>query len=168
MKKGPTTKLRLDRSSGLGRSLIQKLGSGELTVADMWDAIEHRIPTLLFLGVPLFALLLKIFYIRSGKFYVEHLIFSLHLHTWLFLVIMVGNGYLKLASLGPGWLDNLLGWAIALWALWYFFRSFRVVYGQGRLKTAVKIILLGFCHFFALLVLAGTLVSATVAWLAYE
>ena len=41
-------------------------------------------------------------------------IFSLHLHTWLFLVIMVGNGYLKLASLGPSWLDNVLGWALSL------------------------------------------------------
>ena len=101
----------MDRSSGLGLSLSRKLASGELTVSDIWDAIEQRIPTLLFLGVPLFALLLKIFYLGSGKFYVEHLIFSLHLHTWLFLVIMVGNGYLKLASLGPSWLDNLLGWA---------------------------------------------------------
>ncbi len=81
---------------------------------------------------------------------------------------MVGNGYLKLASLGPSWLDNLFGWALALWAVWYFFRSFRVVYGQGRFKTAVKIALLLFTHFFALLGLAILLLSATVAWLAYE
>lgn len=168
LRKGPKTKVRIDRSSWLGQRLGEKLTSGELTVSDMWDAIEHRIPTLLFLGVPLFALLLKIFYIRSGKFYVEHLIFSLHLHTWLFLVIMVGNGYLKIAALGPSWLDNLLGWTLALWSAWYFFRSFRVVYGQGRFKTAVKIALLGVAHFFALLFLAFTLVSATVAWLAYE
>lgn len=163
-----TTKVRIDRSSGLGQSLVRKLGSGELTVGDIWDAIEHRIPTLLFLGVPLFALLLKILYVRSGRFYVEHLIFSLHLHTWLFLVFMLGNGYLKLASFGPGWLDNLVGWAITLWAGWYVFRSFRVVYGQGRLKTAVKIALLGLVHLFALVMLAMTLVSATIAWLAYE
>jgi hypothetical protein len=165
---GPKTKVRIDRSSWLGESLAHKLSSGELTVSAIWDAIEHRIPTLLFLGVPLFALLLKLFYIRSGKFYVEHLIFSLHLHTWLFLVIMVGNGYLKLASLGPSWLDNLVGWTLSLWAIWYFFRSFRVLYGQGRFKTALKICLLGCAHFFALLFLAFTLVSATVAWLAYE
>ena len=162
------TKVSIDQSTSFGRNLLSKLSSGELSLMDIWDAIEHRIPTLLFLGVPLFALLLKIAYIRSGRFYVEHLIFSLHLHTWLFLVIMVGNGYLKLASLGPSWLDNLVGWSISLWAVWYFFRSFRVVYGQGRFKTAVKIVLLGFTHFFALLGLAITLVSATVAWLAYE
>ena len=169
VKKGTThTRVRVDRSSELGRSLARKIGSGELTLRDIWDAIEHRIPTLLFLGVPLFALLLKIFYLGSGRYYVEHLIFSLHLHTWLFLVIMVGNGYLKLASFGPSWLDNIFGWAISLWALWYFFRSFRVVYGQGRFLTATKIVLLGFAHSFALLMLTIALISATVAWLAYE
>ena len=162
------TKVSIDQSTGFGRNLLRKLSTGELSLIDIWEAIEHRVPTLLFLGVPLFALLLKIFYFRSGKFYVEHLIFSLHLHTWLFLVIMVGNGYLKLASLGPGWIGTLAAWAIALWALWYVFRSFRVVYGQGRFLTAVKILLLGMVHFFALLALALALGSATVAWLAYE
>jgi hypothetical protein len=166
--KGTHTKVSIDRSTAFGQTLARKISSGELTLTDIWDAIEHRIPTLLFLGVPLFALLLKIAYIRSGRFYVEHLIFSLHLHTWFFLVVMVGNGYLKLASLGPNWLGDLVGWAISLWAIWYFFRSFRVVYGQGRLKTAVKIVLLGFVHVFALIFLAIVLVSATVAWLAYE
>ena len=168
VKKGTHTKVTIDRSSEFGRTLARKLASGELTLRDIWDAIEHRIPTLLFLGVPLFALLLKVFYLGSGKFYVEHLIFSLHLHTWLFLVIMVGNGYLKLASFGPSWLDNLFGWAVTLWALWYLFRSFRVVYGQGRFLTATKIVLLGFVHSFALLMLTIALISATVAWLAYD
>jgi hypothetical protein len=166
--KSAHTKVSIDQSTNFGRNLLRKLNTGELSLIDIWEAIEHRIPTLLFLGVPLFALLLKIVYLRSGKFYAEHLIFSLHLHTWLFLVIMVGNGYLKLASLGPGWLDTLCWWALALWATWYVFRSFRVVYGQGRFKTAMKIVLLGFTHFFALIGLAITLLSATVAWLAFE
>jgi len=166
--KGAHTKVRINRSSALGESLVRKLSTGELSLMDIWDAIEHRIPTLLFLGVPLFALLLKIFYLRSGKFYVEHLIFSLHLHTWFFLVVMVGNGYLKLATLGASWLDNVVGWSLAVWGVWYVFRSFRAVYGQGRFRTAGKIALLGFTHFVALCFLAIALVSATVAWLAYE
>ena len=163
-----STKLRIDRRSFIGEHLVRKLASGQLAISDIWDTLEHRIPTLLFLGVPLFAILLKIFYLGSGRYYVEHLIFSLHLHTWLFLVFMVGNGYLKIASLGPSWLDNLVGWALTLWAMWYFFRSFRVVYGQSRFLTAVKIMLLGLVHSFALLMLAAALLSATVAWLAYE
>jgi len=161
-------RVRIDRSSQLGQSLARKLSSGELTVTDIWDALEHRVPTLLFLGVPLFALFLKLLYLRSGRFYVEHLILSLHLHTWLFLVFMVGNGYLKLAALGPSWLDDLCGWAIGLWMPWYVFRSFRVVYAQGRAKTLLKIVLLGGVHAFALLALTVALMAGTVAWLAYE
>lgn len=107
--------ITVDRNSGVGRELSDKLGSGELSVGEVFDAVEHRIPSLLFLGVPLFALLLKLFYLRSNRFYVEHLIFSLHLHTWLFLALMVGYGYEKLASLGPGWLETLTGWALFLW-----------------------------------------------------
>ncbi|MDB6128805.1 MAG: hypothetical protein JWM35_2701, partial [Verrucomicrobia bacterium] len=166
--KKPKLTTRIDRSSGFGQQLSDKLGGGELKVSDIWDALEHRVPSLLFLGVPLFALLLKIFYLRSDRFYVEHLIFSLHLHTWAFLVFMVGNGYLKLASLGPAWLDDLGEWALVLWAAWYFFRSFRVVYGQSRLKTAIKITLLGISHAFVLLMVAVLLFVGTLAWLAYE
>jgi len=33
--KGPSTKVRLDRSSGLGQNLARKLGSGELTLSDI-------------------------------------------------------------------------------------------------------------------------------------
>src|SRR5476651_2041185 len=51
--------------------MSSKIASGELTLKDIWDAVEHRIPTLLFLGVPLFAVFLKIFYLGSGKYYVE-------------------------------------------------------------------------------------------------
>ena len=166
--KRPTTKVRIDRSSSFGRNLARKLSSGELTVSDIWDALEHRVPSMLFLGVPLFALFLKLFYLGSRRFYVEHLIFSLHLHTWLFLVFMVGNGYLKLAALGPGWLDDLCGWAIGLWAPWYCFRSFRVVYGQGRGKTALKLVLLALVHSFSLVMLAVLLLAGTLTWLAYE
>ena len=166
--KKPKLTTRINRSTGFGQQLSDKLGGGELTVTDIWDALEHRVPSLLFLGVPLFALLLKIFYLRSDRFYVEHLIFSMHLHTWAFLVFMVGNGYLKLASLGPGWLDDVCAWVLALWTAWYFFRSFRVVYGQGRLKTAMKIALLGIVHAFVLLAVAVALFIGTLAWLAYE
>ncbi len=162
------TTLTVNRDSSIGRQIADRLASGELTVGDMWEAIEHRVPTMVFLGVPLFALFLKLGYLRTGRYYVEHLIFSLHLHTWAFLVFMVGNGYLKLAALGPGWLGTASGWLLALWMAWYVFRSFRVVYGQGRLITAVKIAALGFVHAIAVLGVCFLLIAGTLAWLALE
>jgi hypothetical protein len=52
------------------------------------------IPRVLFLLLPLYAFLLEIFYIRKRKqfFYVDHLIFSLTLHTFGFVLLMAAAG----------------------------------------------------------------------------
>ncbi len=46
--------------------------------------------------IPLFALVLKILYIFKRRFYIEHLIFALHTHAFVFLstVIIIGIGFL--------------------------------------------------------------------------
>lgn len=159
------SRISIDRDSAIGRALSDKLGSGELTFSTIIDGLEHRVPTLLFLGVPLFALLLQLAFLRSGRFYIEHLIFSLHLHTWLFLVAMLGNGYLRLAGLFSGRFAAFCAWALALWMLWYVAQSFRVVYGQGWGRTALKLSLLGIAYFFLLLLTATLLIYATIYWL---
>lgn len=41
-----------------------------------------------FILLPLFALLLKLFYLRRKKLYIQHLIFSIHLHSFLFMVLI--------------------------------------------------------------------------------
>ena len=162
------TQITIDRSSSLGRTLEKKLASGELTFSQIADELEHRVPTLLFLGMPVFALLLKVFYLRTGRYYIEHLVFSLHLHTWAFLSFMIGSGYFKLAALGPGWLATAFGWAFWCWMLWYLLASFRTVYAQSWTKTALKLVSLGLAYTFALIGMTGLIFGATVAWLAME
>lgn len=154
-----------DEFPEFARALNAKLASGELTFSRFLDEFEHRVPTLLFLGMPISALLLKLLYLRSRRFYIEHLIFSVHLHIWVFLMFMVSLGYFSLASLGPAWIRTLLGWAVLGWSVWYVFRAFRVVYGQTRTKTIVKLCLLGMSYLFALSTVALTLIVFTVWWL---
>jgi hypothetical protein len=43
-------------------------------------------PRILFLLLPLFALLLKLAYLRSPILYAAHAIFSLHVHAYAFLL----------------------------------------------------------------------------------
>ena len=160
--------ITLDRSSSLGRALEKKLASGELTFSQIIDELEHRVPTLLFLGMPLFALLLKLFYLRSGRYYIEHLIFSLHLHTWAFLSFMIGSGYFRLAALGPDWLTTVFGGAFLFWMLWYLLASFRAVYAQGWARTALKLMPLALAYMFTLLAIVGLFFGGTIAWLAME
>lgn len=50
------------------------------------DALFEYIPTLAFALVPLFAGFLQLLFARRGRYYVEHLVFALHLHAYAFLV----------------------------------------------------------------------------------
>ncbi|HYN88447.1 MAG TPA: DUF3667 domain-containing protein [Ardenticatenaceae bacterium] len=163
---GRPASLPLETDDSIAHSLVEKFKSVELTVGQVWDAIEQRIPTLLFLGVPVFALLLKLFFLCLRRYYIEHLVFSLHLHTWAFLVLMVGNGYLKLAFLSGETAGFVCTWGLIVWACWSVAYSFRVVYGQSWFAVTAKFAALLVLHG-VLLVFVGLLLSlATLYWLA--
>lgn len=166
--RGPVTSVQIDQSKEMGRMLAKKLSSGELTLSGFTAELEHRAPTLLFLGVPVFALLLKVAYFRSRRYYIEHLIFSLHLHTWVFLAWMVSHGWLELASLGPAWFTSVLGYAVVFWMVWYFVCSFRTVYHQGWIKSALKSGVVTFIYLFVLASLFVGFAVGTLYWLTLE
>ena len=141
---------------------------------DMTDAASDfaretiaRVPTVLFLILPVFALLLKLLYVRRGWYYSEHLVFGLHTHAFAFVVFTVvallsvfagGAGWgvtrtPEVTSSNPGWLSLLLMATIPI----YFLIAQRRVYGQGWVKTVLKSVVLGSAYN---LVLVGGLVAA--------
>lgn len=164
----PGGSMTFNRDSALGRTLADKVATGELAPTAIIDEVEHRVPTALVLGMPVLALLLKFFYLRSGRYYIEHLIFSLHLHTWLFLALMVGDGWLELAALGPRWLGLLGAGAFALWMPGYVFAAFRAVYRESAGRTAVKLLGLAFTYSAALLGVVALIFGWTLMWLVWE
>lgn len=52
----------------------------------------HNVPKIMFLLLPLFALLLKILFNWKKYFYVEHAIFAIHFHSFLFLLFLATIG----------------------------------------------------------------------------
>jgi hypothetical protein len=50
---------------------------------------EHLIPKLMFFLLPIFAWLLYVFHDRRKYFFVDHLIFSLHFHTAVFMIFLI-------------------------------------------------------------------------------
>jgi hypothetical protein len=102
-----------------------------------WKEMINQIPKVLFILLPMFALFLKILYIRRKILYIEHLIFSLHIHTFIFL-------YLLLALLLPYWYIIL---TIILGIFLHLFLSMKNVYQQSIFKTFVKMHLLLFLYF---------------------
>ncbi|MDP4128666.1 MAG: DUF3667 domain-containing protein [Bacteroidota bacterium] len=104
----------------------------------------HNFPKFLFLSLPVFALLLKLLYVRKRKqfYYVDHGIFAVHLYIFSFLVLLLYFGLLKLQSVtGWAWLP-WLEFAIFSFSLWYFYKAMRNFYRQDITKTLVKYFLL--------------------------
>lgn len=59
---------------------------GEATKT-MWEIFLHKLPQVLFISLPLLALLLKLLYIRRKEFYyVSHGIFSIHFYSDVFFI----------------------------------------------------------------------------------
>jgi hypothetical protein len=98
---------------------------------------------MMFLMMPAFALILKMLYIRSGFYFVEHLIFSFNSHTFQFscfaLLLLIG-----------GYLSSFFIFLILTGMVYYIYKSMRRYYGQNRKKTFLKFTLACFGYFFIL------------------
>jgi len=113
------------------------------------------LPRALFLLLPLYALLLALFHLRRRKdFYlVDHLVFSLSVHSFAFVALL---GAAALAQVAPGESVALL--LLAVLAL-YIFLAMKRFYKQGWLTTTFKFIVISgiYTLFFLLPAMAGIL-----------
>jgi hypothetical protein len=91
-------------------------------------------PYLMFVLLPVFALLLKLLYVRQGRFYAEHIIFTLHMHALSFIAFA---GATLLHTADSAWLNEAGTW-MAVSPFLYVVLAMRHVYGQGLLKTLLK------------------------------
>ena len=53
------------------------------------ETLRSNIPTMMLFCVPLFAFVLKLLYFRQRRFYVEHLVYALHIHTFAYVGVVV-------------------------------------------------------------------------------
>lgn len=90
------------------------------------------IPVAMFIVLPLFALLLNLFYRKSGR-YTHHLVFSFYFFTFIFVVfsLMVGINFIVRV---PGWINSLMMLSIFL----YLVIALRHFYQQGWFKSFLK------------------------------
>jgi hypothetical protein len=110
------------------------------------DELKHNVPKMMFVLLPLFALILRFAFWKNKKFYVEHLIFSFHLHCFLFLflaIVMLINMLPNVMHI-HGWADFAAVVGITL----YIYKAFRVVYQRSRFRTINKMIGISFVYLF--------------------
>jgi hypothetical protein len=125
-------------------------------------AFAETIPKTMFVFLPIVALVLLWLFGRSRRFYVEHLVFTLHLQSALFVLFQVS---IWLDSIDGGrWgklepIEDALYAAVVGYMFFYMYRALAVVYGESRPRTIVK--LMGFLAGYGVL-LALTLAGAAI------
>lgn len=115
----------------------------------LFEHAIHSLPKMLFVSMPLFALILSLLYIRRKQFYyVNHLVFTIHLFVFAFLILLLifsVNKLQKVTGINDfEWISGLL-W---VYMFFYLYKAMRRMYQQERAKTMIKYFLLLFTAFF--------------------
>jgi hypothetical protein len=123
--------------------------------------VLDNIPVALFVLLPLMAIVLKLLYPLSRRYYVEHLLFFVHFHAFFFLMLTLQVLWVRTVNVvgGPEWLGVLPVIAASFYIPVYLFKSMRQVYGQGWLLTMFKYLVLLTAY------ASGFLVMLTIAFL---
>ena len=130
------------------------------------SSLYRVLPSMMFVLLPIFALLLKLLYCFSNRLYAQHLLVAVQSHSFMFLsfimLILLGDiSLFGVAFLTQG--AHLLMVAIAVWIPIYLFWMQKQVYQQSAWLTFLKYGFAGFCY---LLLLSFGLAIAIVAALA--
>ncbi len=131
---------------------------------DFISRMLDNIPAALFFLLPLMALVLKILYPLSKRYYVEHLLFVVHFHAFFFLVLTLQILFARsgaIISIPEGAVNTTIV-AISLYIPVYLYKAMRRVYGQGHLLTTLKYLMLviAYAMGFSLVLLVATLIAA--------
>jgi hypothetical protein len=156
------------RDSWLKRNLVKKSididekygNTPGLAMARLGDVFLHKMPTIFFVSLPLFAFILMLLYIRHKKyFYVNHLMFTIHYYIFSFINLLFYFGADKLEAVTNwsvfSWLKTFLMIAV----FFYLYKAIRNYYGQGRFKSILKFVTLNFLFMLLMVILfAGFIV----------
>lgn len=110
----------------------------------LMSGLMHGLPQLLFISLPLLALLLKWLYFRRKQFYyVNHAIFSIHLYIFTFIVLLILFTLDAINSNYLHWRYFILVNITFFFGLYFYtYKAMRGFYQQRRAKTIIKFLLL--------------------------
>jgi len=116
------------------------------------ENILHSFPKILFVTLPIFALILNILYFRHKQYYyVNHGIFTIHVYCATFILLLLYILVQKLAdAVNVQWFSivcMLIMIAIWFYIMIYLYKAMRGFYKQGRFKTFVKYFITCFISF---------------------
>jgi hypothetical protein len=151
------------RNSGIGgwflrRNVQLKEEHGGRSKMRIEQNLQHSIPKIMFVLLPLFAWFVSWFYSRATYYYVQHAIFTIHYHSFLFLLFMV-----VLLITKPMTSFQAIMWTVLasyLLAYVYLVAALRGMYRQAVWLSALKGLAIGLLYLLAIMVT----IMSMIAW----
>jgi hypothetical protein len=153
------------RDGWLERRVIKKViavnnkyrGNSKEATDKLGESILHRFPYMLFVSLPLFALILRLVYIRKRwrkQFYIaDHGVFTIHLYVFSFILLLLVFTLSALQKATHWKFIEWLGIILFITLFFYLYKAMRNFYGQRRLKTFFKFLFVVFGSFIMMLIL---------------
>ena len=132
------TNVRLKNSYGSRRQVVVS------------ENFQHSIPKMMFVVLPLFALFIKLFYNRKKYFYSQHIIFSIHFHSFMFLLLMFTT-FLDWIFTGGSFQVIVMGIAILL-LYCYLALALKKAYQQSIWLSLLKALSIGVLYIITLVI----------------
>ena len=120
------------------------------------QAISDTIPIALFFLLPFFALILKLFYWRRGRFS-HHLVFSFYYFSYLFVILGLLIGINHFLFDIPDWVDFIVLMSTFLY-LWLSMKRF---YQQGYFLTLIKSGIIAFIYMLLIIPFSTIIITAS-------
>lgn len=121
--------------------------------SEFLDSLFEYLPQMMFLMLPIFALLLKILYLFSPFHYLQHLVFGLHYHSFVYVLYLLSALFDAVGWQGGG--------VFALLLLVYLPLALRKAYGSSWFGAIGKSAAM--CFSYALVLIAGFAAVAIMA-----
>lgn len=128
------------------------------------ESVLHRLPYMLFVSLPLFALLLKLVYIRRKQYYyADHGVFTIHLYVFTFLWLLIAFSLDALRK-ATGWgIVSFVSVLLYISLFFYLYKAMRNFYQQRRLKTFFKFFLVTIFSLIMMMILFLLFISFSAA-----
>ena len=140
-----------------------KLGEGGTNVQLFIETLRSNISTMMLFCIPLFAFVLKILYLRKRRFYIEHLVYALHIHAFFYMAVLLTSFSALAAKRWAPSLERPLIWIFAIAVVVQVFLSIRQVYRQGWFMTTFKFFFGGSIYLFVIILALAATAVATIA-----
>ena len=134
------------------KSMEQKVGAvfgNKKEINSFIRYMESKLPILLFLLIPVLGMLLFLFFYKKDYYYIDHLVFALHLQSFCFVLLIVNATIDWIFGVG-------FEFIVALLFLIYGFIAARKYYKRKILGTLFRLGFVGMFHLIIGLFLLGT------------